>query len=85
MTNINISLPDDMDAFVTAQMAEEGYSSASEYLLKLVREAEKRKAKAALDALLLEGLKNPLNPADIDWTEIEREALEGLNGESIRP
>ncbi len=85
MTTMNISLPDEMKAFIDAQMSEEGYASASEYLRTLIREAQKRKAKDALDAMLLEGLKNPLNPADIDWDEIEREALEGLAGEEIRP
>ena len=32
MTTMNISLPDEMKAFVEAQMATEGYASASEYL-----------------------------------------------------
>ncbi len=32
MTTMNISLPDEMKAFVEAQMAHEGYASASEYL-----------------------------------------------------
>ena len=35
MTTMNISLPDEMKAFVEAQMATEGYASASEYLRAL--------------------------------------------------
>ena len=31
MTTMNISVPDEMKAFVDAQMAQEGYASASEY------------------------------------------------------
>ena len=32
MTTMNISLPEEMKAFIEAQMAQEGYASASEYL-----------------------------------------------------
>jgi Arc/MetJ-type ribon-helix-helix transcriptional regulator len=32
MTTMNISLPDEMKAFVETEMAQEGYASASEYL-----------------------------------------------------
>jgi Arc/MetJ-type ribon-helix-helix transcriptional regulator len=32
MTTMNISVPDEMKAFVEAQMVQEGYTSASEYL-----------------------------------------------------
>ena len=40
MTTMNISVPDEMKAFVEAQMALEGYASASEYLRALIREAQ---------------------------------------------
>jgi Arc/MetJ-type ribon-helix-helix transcriptional regulator len=33
MTTMNISLPDDMKAFIELQIAQEGYASASEYFL----------------------------------------------------
>ncbi len=39
MTTMNISLPDEMKAFVEDQMAHEGYASASEYLRALIRDA----------------------------------------------
>ena len=42
MTTMNISLPEDMKAFVEAQMTQEGYATASEYLRTLIREAQKR-------------------------------------------
>ena len=48
MTTMNISLPDEMKAFVEAQMATEGYASASEYLRALIREAQKRQANRRL-------------------------------------
>jgi antitoxin ParD1/3/4 len=86
MTTMNISLPDEMKAFVEAQMAHEGYASASEYLRSLIREAQKRRAKQELEAKLLEGLQGPaVAMTRDDWDSIEREALEGLAGETIRP
>jgi antitoxin ParD1/3/4 len=86
MTTMNISIPDEMKSFVEAQMAEEGYASASEYLRALIREAQKRRAKQELESKLLEGLQGPaVKMTRKDWDSIEREAREGLAGETIRP
>jgi antitoxin ParD1/3/4 len=86
MTTMNISLPDEMKVFVEAQMAQEGYASASEYLRALIRDAQKRRAKQELEAKLLEGLQGPtVKMTRKDWDSIEREAREGLAGETIRP
>jgi antitoxin ParD1/3/4 len=86
MTTMNISLPDEMKVFVEAQMAHEGYASASEYVRALIREAQKRQAKLVLEAKLLEGLQGPAVVMDRDdWDSIKREAMEGLAGETIRP
>lgn len=56
MTTMNISLPDEMRAFVESRMAREGYASASEYLRALIRQAQRRLAEEELEAKLLEGL-----------------------------
>ena len=86
MTTMNISLPDEMKAFVEVQMATEGYASASEYLRALIREAQKSQAKRELEAKLLEGLQGPaVEMTREDWDSIRREAIEGLSGETIRP
>jgi antitoxin ParD1/3/4 len=86
MTTMNISLPDEMKAFVETRMVHEGYASASEYLRALIREAQKRQAKQELEAKLLEGLQGPAVVMDRDdWDSIKREAMEGLAGETIRP
>jgi antitoxin ParD1/3/4 len=86
MTTMNISLPEEMKAFIEAQMAQEGYASASEYLRFLIREAQKRQAKRELEAKLLEGLQGPaVEMTREDWDSIKREALEGFTGEQIRP
>jgi antitoxin ParD1/3/4 len=87
MTTMNISLPDEMKSFVETQMAEEGYASASEYLRALIREAQKRRAKQALEAKLIEGLESgPATPMTReDWAALRAEAIDGLAGETIRP
>jgi antitoxin ParD1/3/4 len=86
MTTMNISLPDEMKAFIEAQVAQGGYASASEYLCAVIRDVQKRKAKQELEAKLLEGLQGPTNEMTReDWESIEREALDGLSGEAIRP
>jgi antitoxin ParD1/3/4 len=86
MTTMNISLPDEMKAFVEAQMATEGFASASEYLRGLIRDDQKRRAKRELESKILAGLQGPsvvMTPDD--WDSIEHDALQGLAGESIRP
>jgi antitoxin ParD1/3/4 len=86
MTTMNISVPDEMKAFVEAEMAQEGYASASEYLRALIRDAQKRRARQELEAKLLEGLQGPVvQMTRDDWDSIEREAMEGLAGETIHP
>jgi antitoxin ParD1/3/4 len=80
MATMNISLPDDMKAFVEIEMAEEGYASASEYLRALIRDAQKRRAKRELEAKFREALESgqatPMTRQD--WDSIEHEALERL-------
>jgi antitoxin ParD1/3/4 len=83
---MNISLPDEMKAFVEAQMTQEGYASASEYLRALIRDAQKRRGRQELEAKLLEGLHGPVTEMTRDdWDSIRREAMDGLTGEPIRP
>jgi antitoxin ParD1/3/4 len=86
MATMNVSLPDEMKAFVEAQAAKEGFGTTSEYLRSIIRDTQKRVAKQALEAKLLEGLESPAILMTLeDWDSIEREALEGLAGETIRP
>jgi antitoxin ParD1/3/4 len=83
MTTMNISLPDDLKAFIVDRVAQEGYASASEYLRHLLREAQRRKAKLDLEAKLAEGLQGaPTRMTRKDWQAIEREAQEtGAEGD----
>jgi len=56
MTSMNVSLPDEMRAFVDEQVSEGGFSTVSEYIRALVRDAQRRAAKDLLERQLLEGL-----------------------------
>jgi len=86
MMTMNISVPDEMKAFVEDQMAEEGYASASEYLRALIRDAQKRRAKRQLEAKFREAIESgPATPMTReDWDSIEHEALARLAREQSR-
>ncbi|BDI28608.1 addiction module antitoxin [Capsulimonas corticalis] len=58
MTNMNVSLPENLKDYVEAQVADGGYGTTSEYLRELIREDKKRKAQERLETLLLEGLES---------------------------
>ena len=53
MTNINISVPESLKSFIDQQIAEGGYSSASEYLQRLIIQEARRKSKGSLEELLI--------------------------------
>ncbi|MEH2325749.1 MAG: type II toxin-antitoxin system ParD family antitoxin [Nostoc sp.] len=73
MTTLNISLPDAMRAFIDEQVAKGGYSTASEYIRDLVRQAQKKADKEKLEAMLLEGLDSgELIEVTDEWWEQKR-------------
>ena len=51
MSTLNISLSEPMQNFVDAEVAEGGYTTTSEYLSALIREAQERKASRHLEEL----------------------------------
>jgi antitoxin ParD1/3/4 len=59
MTTMNIPLPDEMKAFIEAQMSIDGYASASEYLRALIRDDQKRRVKQALESSSSKSCKAP--------------------------
>jgi antitoxin ParD1/3/4 len=73
MTTLNISLPDAMRAFIDEEVAKGGYSTASEYIRDLIRQAQKKTEEKKLDAMLLEGLDSgePIQVTD-EWWEQKR-------------
>jgi antitoxin ParD1/3/4 len=56
MQTMNISLPDPMKQYVDEQVTVGEYSSASEYMRKLVRADQKRNAREQLEQTLLASL-----------------------------
>jgi antitoxin ParD1/3/4 len=66
-----------MKAFIEAEIAREGFASASEYLRALIREAQKRKAKQELEAKLLDGLQSPAREmTDADWVLLRQRIVD---------
>ena len=76
MQTMNISLPDPLKDFVDTQTTSGRYSSVSEYVRELIREDEKHKAEARLEAMLLEGLASPETELTRqDFADIRRVAI----------
>jgi len=78
MVTMSVSLPEQMKDFIEAQARKEGFGTTSEYIRALVREAQKREAKQALEAKIREGLESGPAPdlTSEEWDAIEREALD---------
>ena len=71
MATMNISLPDQLRAFIDDQVAEHGYGTSSEYIRMLVR---KEQALAKVRALVMEGGAAPIvGVADEAYFESKRE------------
>jgi antitoxin ParD1/3/4 len=70
---MNISLTDDLKAFVDSRIKTRGYSSASEYMRDLVRRDEERAKEERFKRLIQEGLDSgPGRP----WDEVRAELLQ---------
>lgn len=80
MTTMNISLPEALKSFVDEQIASGGYSTASEYVRGLIRDAQKQAAQERLEAALLEGLESgePIPVTAEFWEKRRRELEERL-------
>ena len=72
---MNISLPETLRDFVDERVAEGSFASASDYVRALIRDDRAKRAKANLEAKLLEGLASPLEEAtDEYWQRLEADA-----------
>ena len=73
MSTLSISIPEPLREFINEQVAGGEYPDASEYLASLVREDQRRKAKAALEQQLLAGLNSgpAIEANDEYWREKE--------------
>ena len=76
MTSMNISLPEPLKLFVEEQVSKGGYSTISEYLRELIREAQRRTDRQELEAKLLAGLQSPTSEmTSDDWTALRERIL----------
>jgi antitoxin ParD1/3/4 len=67
---MNISLTDELKAFVDARIQARGYSSTSEYMRDLVRRDEERASEERFKALIQEGLDSGPDPRS--WDEVRK-------------
>ena len=82
MTTLNISLPESLKSFVEEQVAAGGYSTASEYVRSLIREAQERRAKAELEGKLLAALgAEAASMGTADWDQL-RERVRRIAAET---
>jgi antitoxin ParD1/3/4 len=71
MTTLNISLPESLKTFVEDQVSSGGYSTVSEYVRSLIRDAQERKAREALESKLLAALEGePEEMRGEDWDRL---------------
>ena len=74
---MNISLTDDLKAFVDSRIKTRGYSSTSEYMRDLVRRDEERAKEERFKALIEDGLDSPMDPRP--WEEIRAGCLNKID------
>lgn len=82
---MNISLPDELKAFVDARVKARGYSSVSEYMRELVRRDEERAAEERFVALIDEGLNSPPGRPIEEQLASWRARIEAARAESAQP
>jgi antitoxin ParD1/3/4 len=85
MNAVNVPLSDDLREFVEAEVAAGGYESPSSYIQDLIRAAEKRKAEARLETLLLEGLNSPTEEVTDEFWDTFRAELRARPAKDVAP
>ncbi|MCO5067832.1 MAG: type II toxin-antitoxin system ParD family antitoxin [Kiritimatiellae bacterium] len=72
---MNITLPDEMKDFVSTEIKQGGYSSASEFIRALIRAYQEKKETEKLERLLLQGLEGGMTPfTKSDMKDIRKRA-----------
>ncbi len=86
MTTLNVSLPKSMKTFVEAQLKQGGYSTASEYVRELIREAQKQADRQRLERMLLEGFDSgpPIRVDDKFWKQRREKLSQNLRRKKSR-
>lgn len=74
MATIDVTIPDELKAFAEAEAARVGHATVNEYMVALLREAERRSAKTELEGKLLHALNSPAREmSEDDWDELDRQ------------
>jgi putative addiction module CopG family antidote len=82
---LQVDLPEALEAYVTERVAEGGHGSPGDYVCALIRADQERRARGALDRLLLEGLDSKPEPATQEYlAELRREANERIESRRKR-
>ena len=82
MTTIQVTLTDGQNAFIAQQVAAEGHDSASEYVLSLLREAQRKRGWAIAENLILNGLESPAREMRAeDWEQLRRKVADAAQPE----
>lgn len=78
LTSLNISLPRPQREFVEAEAARSGCTTTSEYVRRLIHDAQKRAAQEELERKLLQGLDSgePIEITPEYWERKRRELIE---------
>jgi antitoxin ParD1/3/4 len=87
MATMNISLPDEMKAFIEVQATQKGFGTVSEYMRAIIRDVQEQNLeREQLDAVLLEGINSgPGTPlASSDWERIRREGTKLIGARKRR-
>ncbi len=68
-------LPDEIQQVVEAEVRERGYADATEYVTRLIRQDQKRRAREQLEALVLEGVDSgdPVEMTAQAWRDLRLE------------
>ena len=78
-TNLNVSLPKTLKAYVRERAADSGCGTASEYVRRLIQEDRRVRAREALEEKLLAGLiGEDVEMGSVDWAEIRHEVAESV-------
>lgn len=81
MTSLNISLPEALREWVDERVSTGGYSTASELVRALIRDAQKQEAKERLESALWDQHKSPPPGTEItaqDWRKLRKRFDKGL-------
>jgi antitoxin ParD1/3/4 len=78
LTTLNVSLPRPQREFVEAEAARSGCTTTSEYVRRLIHDAQKRAAQDELERKLLQGLDSgdPIDVTPEFWGRKRRELVE---------